>query len=68
MGIASAHVRDEFALLRGVLIGMVMRPSGTVTQGLDRAIIATFSAVDVLPIDIILYSSLGDTKTFGIAN
>lgn len=32
MGIAPTHVRDEFNLLRGVLIGIVMRPSGRVSK------------------------------------
>ena len=64
--IASAHIRDELDLLRGMLVRMMMRASGTVPEGLDRAVEALFPPVDVLPVGLISDGSAGDAKLFSI--
>ena len=64
--IASAHIRDELDLLRGMLVRMMMRASGTVPEGLNRAIKALFPSVDVLSVGLIFDGSVGDTVLFSI--
>ena len=66
--ITSAHIHDKFDLLRSVLVRMVMRPSGEFAKGLDGVVIASFPAVDVLPVGFVFDGSFGDTKFFSIFN
>ena len=61
IGITPAHIGDEFDFIRGMLVRMVVRPPGSVTQGLYGAIKASFPAVDVLPVSLIFDSSVGNT-------
>ena len=62
MRVTSTHVFDQPDLIRSVLVRVVMRPAGEIAQGLDRAIIASFPAVDILPVSFILNSRLRDTE------
>lgn len=66
--VSPTHIRDQLDFLRGMLIGMAMGPAGEVAQGLDRAVIAPFPAVDVLSVGLIFDSSLGDAKLVSIFN
>lgn len=43
-----------------MLIGMAVRPAEEVTHGFNRAVKATFPAVDVLPVDFILNGSISN--------
>lgn len=51
-----------------MLVGMVVRFSGEVTQGLDRFIITAFPAVGKLPVCLMLDGSFGDAKFVSIFN
>lgn len=47
---------------------LVEMPAGKVTQGVNRAVISLFPAVNVLQISLILEGRLNDTKPFSIFN
>ena len=66
--ISSAHVMDKFDFSRSMLIRMMVRSAGTITQGFDRTVIATFPAINVLSVSFIFDSSFCDTKFFCIFN
>lgn len=61
MGVAPAHIRDEPDFLGGMLAGMVVRPTGAVTEGLNGTVKAAFPAVDILPVSLISDGGVGDT-------
>lgn len=61
MGVAPAHIRDEPDFLGGMLAGMVVRPAGAVTEGLNGTVKAAFPAVDILPVSLISDGGVGDT-------
>lgn len=62
MGIAAAHIPNEFELLRGMLVGMVMRASGTVTERVPGAIIAAFPTINILSVGFKFESGFSDAK------
>lgn len=64
--ISAAHIVNKFDLGLGMLVGMMMRPCGAVTQGVPGAIIAPHPAVDVLSVGFVFDSGLGDTIFPGI--
>lgn len=64
--VASAHIRDQLDLIRGMLVGMVVRPSGAVAQGLDGAVITAFPTVNILPVGLIFNGSFGNAVFFSI--
>lgn len=66
--VSAAHPGDESDLIRGMLIGMVVRAPGTIAQGIPGAVVAAFPAIDVLTVGLILDSGIGDTKFFSILN
>ena len=66
MRISSAHIGDKLDLGRGMLVRMVVRSAGEITQGLNGAVITTFPAVDVLPVGLVFNGSVGDTIFFSI--
>lgn len=68
MGIASAHIPDQFDLFRSMLIWMGMGTSGTVTQGIPRAIIAVFPAINILAVGLIFYGRFGNSISFSVFN
>ena len=45
-----------------MLVGMVMRSSGAVTQGLYGAIVASLPTVDILPVGLVLDIRFGNAK------
>lgn len=53
MRISSAHVRNELQFLRRVLIGVMMRAAGTVSERLNRTVIALLPAVNILTVDLV---------------
>lgn len=61
MRVAPAHIRDEPDLLRSMLVGVVVRPAGAVTEGLNGTVKAAFPAVDILPVSLISDGGIGDT-------
>ena len=61
IGIAPAHIGDEFNLIRGMLVGMMVRSTGSVPEGFDGAVEAVFPAVDILSVGLIASCSIGDT-------
>lgn len=58
--ITPAHIRDELDLIRGMLVGMMVRPSGSVPEGFNGAVKAVFPAANILPVGFIASGS-GDT-------
>lgn len=68
MRIAPAHVGDKLELLWRMLSGVMERPSGTITQGLNRAIKTAFPAVDVLSIGFVLNGSVSNPKFVSVSN
>ena len=60
MRISSAHIKDQFQFLRRVLIGVMMREAGTVSEILDRTVIALLPAVNILTVDLVSDRSLGN--------
>lgn len=68
MGIAPAKIRNKFDLLRGMLVGMMMRSAGTVTQGLPGAVITPFPAINILTIGLVFDGSLRHTVLVSIVD
>lgn len=68
IGVTAAHVPNQFDFLRGMLIGVAVRTSGAITQGLNGAVIATFPTIDVLPVGLVFDRSLSDAIFFSILN
>lgn len=64
--IAPAHIGDEFDLLRGMLVRVMVRASGPVPQGFNGAVKTPFPAVDILPVSLIFDSSIRDTILLSI--
>lgn len=64
--VTPAHIEDEFGFLRGMLVRVVVGSSGAVAEGLDRAVIAAFPAVDILPVGLIFDGSFRDPKFISI--
>lgn len=59
IGIAPVQVGDK-SDFRSMLIWMVMRLSGTFPKGFNGAVIASFPAVDVLPVALVLHGGFGN--------
>ena len=53
VGIASAHIGNKLDFFRGMLVRMVVRSSGEVTQRLHGTVITAFPAVDILPVRLV---------------
>jgi hypothetical protein len=61
-------MRDQFAFIRGILIGMTTRASGAVTEGVPEAVKAAFPVTDILPVGFILYGSTGNAIFFSVTD
>ena len=68
MGVTPAHIGNEFDFFWGMLVRVVVRPSGEITQGLDGAVITAFPAVDILPVGLVLGSSIRNPILVSIFN
>ena len=66
--VAPAHIEDKFDFLRGMLVGMMVRLSGTVTQGLDGAIKAAFPAVNILPVGLVFNGGISNSVFVSVLN
>jgi len=66
--IASAHIRDELPFGIGMLVGVMVRFSGTVPKGFDRTIKTTFPTINILSVGLISDSGLGDTILIRVMN
>lgn len=66
MRIPSAHIVDEFDFLRCMLVGMMVRPSGTIAQRVPGAVIAALPAVNILTVGLIFDCGFGNAKFFSI--
>lgn len=66
--IASAHISNKLGFISSMLVRMVAGSAGTVTKGLNRAIVAAFPAVNILTIRFILNSGFSNTKLFSVFN
>lgn len=51
-----------------MLVGMGMRTSGTITQGILGAIVASFPTIDILTVSLVFDSCFGDSITFSVFN
>ncbi len=68
MGVAPAHIGNKLDFFQGMLVRMVVRPSGEATQGPNRAVIPAFPAVDVLPVGLVLDRSFSNPIFLSILN
>ena len=59
---------DEFPFMGGMLVGMMVRPSGAIAQGVPGAVITAFPAVNILPVGLIFDSCFGDPILFSVTN
>ena len=66
MRIPAAHIADQLELLLGMLVGMGMWASGTVTEGIPGAVIAAFPPVNILAVGLVFNGSLGNAKFFSM--
>ena len=66
--VTAAHIRDKFFFLWGMLVGVMVRPSGAVTEGIHGAVKAAFPAVDILPVGLVFDSRLGDAILLSVAD
>ena len=66
MRVSTAHVFDELQFLRSMLFRMMMRSSRMFSKRLDRAVKTATPTIDVLTIDLVFNSSLGNTIFFSI--
>lgn len=56
MGIAPAHILDEFDFFRCMLVGVVMRTARTASEGFNCTVIATLPAINILTVGFIFDS------------
>ena len=68
VGIASAHIGNGLDCFRGMLVRMVVCPSGEVTQRFHGAVIPAFPAVDILPVRLVLDNSFRNPIFISIYN
>lgn len=66
--IAPAHIRDQLNLSGSMLVRVMVRSSGAVAQGFNGAVVASFPAVDVLPVGLVFDSGFGDPVFVSIFN
>ena len=66
--VAAAHIGDKLSFLRGMLVRVMVRVSGTISQGFQRAIKASFPAVDILAVGFVFISSSGNTIFLSVAD
>lgn len=66
--IAPAHVRDEFNLIGGMLIRVVMRPAGVITERFHGTVVTPFPTVNILSVGFVLNRGLCDTEFFSVLN
>ena len=66
--IAASHIEDEFDFLRGMLVGMMVRSSGTIAQRVQGAIIPAFPTVNILSVGFIFNSSFGNAIFFSVTD
>ena len=68
IGITPAHIGDEFNLFGGVLVRMVVRSAGEVTEGINGAVKAPFPAVNILSVGFVFNGSICNTIFFSVFN
>ena len=66
--IAPAHMGDEFPLIGGMLVGMMVGPSGAIAQRVPGAVITAFPAVNILPVGLIFDSGFGAPILLSVTN
>lgn len=62
MRVSAAQPGDKSDLIGGMLLGMMVRPPGTIPKGIPGAIIAAFPTINILSVGFILDSGFGDAK------
>ena len=68
VGVSAAHIGDEFQLFRGMLVGMAVGPSGSITKRVPGAVIAFHPMVDILSVNAITDRSLGDAMLLSVTD
>lgn len=68
MGIAPAHILDEFDFFRCMLVRMRMGLFGTVTQRVRGAVIAVLPAINILSVYLVFNSSFRNAIFFSIVD
>ena len=68
MRVAPAHILNELDFLRGMLVWVVVRAPGAVSEGIPRTVIAVLPTIDILAVGFEFDGRLGNTKLLRIAN
>ena len=68
IGISSAHVGDELDFIGSMLVGVMVWSAGAVPKRFDGAVVATFPAVDVLPVGLVLDGGFGNPIFISISD
>lgn len=66
IGIASAHITNQFDFFGSMLIGMKMRSAGTIAKGVPGTIIAAFPTINILSVGFIFDSGFSDAKFLSV--
>ncbi len=68
VGVSPVHMHDQFDFIRGMLVRVMVRSSGAVAQGVNRAVITSFLAVNILPVGFVFNGGFGNTVFVRIFN
>ena len=66
--VAAPHVPDQLDLIGSMLIRVMMRASGMVSERIPGAVITVLPAIDVLPVCFVPSGSVGYTMFFSVTN
>ena len=68
IGIELSHITDRFDFFWGILVGMVMKVSGTVLKRVQGAIIVAQPAGNMPSVGFMFNSSYGNAVFFSVAD
>jgi len=68
MRVPAAHVKDQFQLLRGMLIGMRMRPGGKIPEGIPGPVITVLPPINILTVHMVMDGSFSNAVLFSVVN
>lgn len=66
--ITAAHLKDEPCFLRGMLVRVMVRASGAITQGFYGAVKASFPAIDILAVCFVFNGSSGNAILLSVTD
>ena len=66
--VTASHIEDKLLFLRSMLVRVMVRASGTISQGVNGAIKTVFPTVDILAVGLVFNSCFSDAKLLSIAD